>query len=70
LVAGTDRDNDDLLGDDGELFGAYPSIDSPLPVTVVDGQSPGNLDFALQELVTVQSLGTGSPVRRTFRLLQ
>ncbi|MFT4511922.1 MAG: serine protease [Planctomycetota bacterium] len=68
LVAGTDRDNDDFLGDEGELFGAYPSIDTPLPVAVIDGQGPGDLDFALQELVTVQSLGASSPARRTFRL--
>lgn len=68
LVAGTDRDNDDLLGDEGELFGAYPSIDQPQPVQVVAGQNPGNLDFGLQELVTVQTLANPSTVR-TFRRL-
>ncbi len=70
LVAGTDRDNDDILGDEGELFGAFPSTDTPVWVEVVDGQAPGDLNFALQELATVQSLGPAGGTRRTFRLLK
>lgn len=69
LVAGTDRDNDDFLGDDGELFGAYPNLDTPTPIEIVADQNPGNLDFTLQELVTVQSLGLNNPANRTFRRL-
>jgi len=68
LVAGTDRDNDDVLGDEGELFGAYPSIDTPQPVVVLEGQSAGDLSFGLQELATVQTLG-GSNSARTYRRL-
>jgi len=67
LVAGTDRDNDDFLGDEGELFGAYPSIDTPIPVDVVAGQDLPNLGFGLQELATVQTLGNQNV--RTFRRL-
>ncbi len=68
LVAGTDRDDDDLLGDPGELFGAWPSLDRPLPVQVGPGQNPGRLDFGLQELATVQSLGL--PVAVGYRRLR
>lgn len=70
LVAGTDRDNDDFLGDEGELFGAFPSIDTPLPVEVFDGAGVASLDFALQELVTVQALSENQAPRRTYRRLE
>jgi len=59
LVAGTDRDNDDFLGDAGELFGAFPSLDQPIPVQIVGGRAATNLSFALQETVTVTSFGLG-----------
>ena len=67
LVAGTDRDNDDFLGDDGEIFGAWPDLDDPLPITVAGGSNQQNLDFSMQDLVTVQSTGTAG---RTFRRLR
>ena len=70
LVAGTDRNNDDVLGDAGELFGAYPSLDTPQIVTIVAGQNVGNLDFSLQELATVQTLGGSASSPRTFRRLR
>lgn len=70
LVAGTDRNNDDVLGDAGELFGAYPNIDSPLAVSVLEGENPSGLDFSLQELATVQSLGLPKAEGRTFRRLR
>ena len=34
LLAGTDRDNDGFIGDPGELFGAWPSLDAPQPVVI------------------------------------
>jgi serine protease len=68
LVAGTDRDNDDLLGDDGELFGAWPSLDAPLILELTGGENLSALDFSLQDLTTVLSLpATG---RRTYRRLR
>ncbi|HEB51887.1 MAG TPA: peptidase S8 [bacterium] len=73
LVAGTDRDNDDFLGDEGELFGAYPSIDVPIAVEVSTGASLADLQFGLQELATLQSLGLGTAetasAETTFRRL-
>lgn len=68
LVAGTDRDNDDLLGDEGELFGAWPSLDNPQPIALEAGVNRGALDFALQELAAVQSLGQSD--RPSFRRLR
>ncbi|MCB9877561.1 MAG: S8 family serine peptidase [Planctomycetes bacterium] len=71
LVAGTDRDDDGLLGDEGELFGAFPSLDSPLSITVVGGQNPPSVEFSLQELATVATLGIGAGDEvRTFRRLR
>jgi serine protease len=57
LVAGTDRDNDQFLGDQGELFGAWPDLDDPQPITIVGGVNNTNLSFGMQDLVTVQSAG-------------
>ncbi len=68
LVAGTDRDGDDFLGDAGELFGAWPSLDDPRPITVVGGVNDTDIEFGMQDLVTVQSAGITSG--RAFRRLQ
>ncbi|HLU39167.1 MAG TPA: S8 family serine peptidase [Planctomycetota bacterium] len=59
LVAGTDRDNDDFIGDEGELFGIWPSNDSPQVLTLTGNPSLlQGLDFSLQ-LQSVQ-LSTGA----------
>lgn len=51
LVAGTDRDNDGLIGDDGELFGIWPNSDSPALVDVAsDATNLQGLDFALEPM--------------------
>ncbi len=65
LVAGTDRDNDGLIGDAGELFGAWPNLDDVLPVTVAGGVNNVDLEFGMQDLATVQSAGGAGA--RTFR---
>ena len=57
LVAGTDRDNDGLLGDAGELFGAWPSLDDPQAITIAAGNNTTGLDFGMQELATMMSVG-------------
>ena len=67
LVAGTDRDNDDLLGDAGELFGAWPSIELPQVLSLTGG-ARSDLEFGLQELTTV--LGVGQDGARTYRRLR
>ncbi|MCK5944230.1 MAG: S8 family serine peptidase, partial [Planctomycetes bacterium] len=67
LVAGTDRDNDDFLGDEGELFGAYPDLDRPIAVELLTGETLSTVEFGLQELATVQSLGLGQAPQQLFR---
>lgn len=69
LVAGTDRDNDDFLGDAGELFGAWPDLDDPQTITVVGGVNSSDLEFGMQDLVTVTSNTNGSVRGRSIRRL-
>jgi len=67
LVAGSDRDNDDLLGDPGELFGAWPNLDTRLSIQVTDAGALTGLDFALRELVVIQSSNPAGFVARRLR---
>jgi len=43
IFAGTDSNNDFFLGDPGEAFGAYLTLDQPVPLTISDDR--GGLDF-------------------------
>jgi serine protease len=43
IFAGTDSNNDIFLGDPGEAFGAYLTLDQPVPITISADQ--GGLDF-------------------------
>jgi serine protease len=43
IFAGTDSNNDFFLGDPGEAFGAYLTLDQPVPITISDDLS--GLDF-------------------------
>lgn len=43
IFAGTDSNNDLFLGDPGEAFGAYLTLDQPVSLTISDGQA--GLDF-------------------------
>ena len=43
IFAGTDSNNDLFLGDPGEAFGAYLTLDQPVPINISDDQ--GGLDF-------------------------
>ena len=43
IYAGTDSNNDLFLGDPGEAFGAYLTLDQPIPITVSDDRD--GLDF-------------------------
>ena len=69
LVAGTDRDNDDFLGDAGELFGAWPDLDDPRAITIVRGVNSTDLEFGMQDLVTVTSASAGGVRGREIRRL-
>ncbi|MBL9079701.1 MAG: S8 family serine peptidase [Planctomycetes bacterium] len=68
LVAGTDRDNDGLIGDDGELFGAWPGLEQPIVLSLAGGENLSSLDFNLQELATVLAAPAGG--RQTYRRLR
>lgn len=57
LVAGTDRDRDGLIGDEGELFGIWPSSDAPLVLSVSTPGTLTGLDFTLQLRSVQQSVG-------------
>lgn len=70
LVAGTDRDDDDVLGDAGELFGAYPSLDQPIAIELLTGATLASVEFGLEELATVQTLGTPEPAGPRYSLLR
>ncbi len=71
LVAGTDRDNDNEIGDDGELFGAWPSLDDVAPLPVVGGEDLLGLEFGLQEFEVVgQSAGGRRLGTATLRRLR
>jgi serine protease len=48
LGGGTDVDEDWILGDNGELFGLYPSSDASQIITVTAGQTLVGADFHLQ----------------------
>ena len=65
LVAGTDRDNDDFIGDEGELFGIWPSTDSPLILSLATPGTFTGLNFPLQLRSRQQSVGGGkfTPIR-------
>jgi len=43
IFAGTDSNNDFFIGDPGEAFGAYLTLDQPVSITISDNQ--GGLDF-------------------------
>ncbi|MBK8100665.1 MAG: S8 family serine peptidase [Planctomycetes bacterium] len=67
LFAGTDRDDDGFLGDEGELFGAWPNLDTRLQLGIDGGQNLTGLDFSLRELVVISSTrpaGLPGPLRR------
>ncbi len=53
IFAGTDSDNDFLIGDSGEAFGAYKTVDQPVAV-VISGNTSG-LDFDTSFDVTLPS---------------
>ena len=69
LVAGTDRDIDGFIGDPGELFGAWPSLDAPQVVTITAGNNVTGRDFAMEELATMMSVGQQAPGRMVIARL-
>ncbi len=68
IGAGTDRNDDGFINDDGELFGMWPLLDSPLELSIPAGTNVTGLDFPLQELGT-SPLGSQGSSRRMMRRL-
>lgn len=66
IGAGTDRNDDGFINDDGELFGMWPLLDSPLLLSIPGDSSLGGLDFPLEEL-GASPLGNQSGGRRMLR---
>jgi serine protease len=53
IFAGTDSNNDLFLGDPGEAFGAYLTLDQPVPITISDDRA--DLDFSTNFDVSLPS---------------
>ncbi|MBI9082121.1 MAG: S8 family serine peptidase [Desulfobacterales bacterium] len=56
VYAGTDSDNDGIIGGTGEAIGAYLSLEDPNTVTV--GNNLSNIDFATQINTSLPAAGT------------
>lgn len=60
LIAGSDMDNDNYIGDAGEAFGAYLSLDNPILLEISGSRS--NLDIVTSyRLALPGSLTSGQP---------
>jgi serine protease len=58
IFAGSDRDNDGFIDNDGESFGAYSSLDQITMVTVADDRN--DLDFATDLKVSLPAPASAS----------
>jgi len=54
IIAGSDRNNNYVLGDGGEAFGAYPNMDQLVEIKVTDIHI-NNLDFTTNLLLSISS---------------
>ena len=52
VIAGSDRNNDDYIGDGGEAFGAYPDVNQTVTINVTN-RSITNLDFTTNLLLSI-----------------
>ncbi|RMF94148.1 MAG: hypothetical protein D6734_08450 [Candidatus Schekmanbacteria bacterium] len=59
IVAGTDRDNDFLICDEGEACGFYPTSDQPIPVFIDNGDDITDIDFPIEEDLSFQRKESG-----------
>jgi serine protease len=63
IFAGTDSDNDLIIGDAGEAFGVYQTVDQPIAVVI--SRNTSGLDFISSFDVTLPShLTAGEPFNR------
>jgi len=54
IYAGTDRNDDGVICEDGDLCGALPSLSQPQIVTLTPGQQLGNINFSVAQRVLQQ----------------
>ncbi|OGL46418.1 MAG: hypothetical protein A2149_00080 [Candidatus Schekmanbacteria bacterium RBG_16_38_11] len=57
VIAGTDRNNDGFICDDGEACGAYPTLTDPQLVSVKANQDTQNISFEVIEQFSILSSG-------------
>ena len=63
IFAGTDSDNDNVIGDAGEAFGAYKTVDQPVRIEI--STDSDGLDFTTGFDITVPAQQTGEiPLNR------
>ncbi len=65
LIGGTDIDNDGFIGDRGELFGVYPSLQAPGTINIHEDDVLTGRDFSIRFIGLPVSAGSAkdSPVR-------
>ncbi len=68
LYAGTDRDDDGLICDLGELCGALPSPIEATSITLSAGEHSQNVDFAVGELIFQSQATTAGPLQEGIPL--
>lgn len=59
LIAGSDMDNDNYIGDAGEAFGAYLSLDNPTLLEIGDNRS--GLDMVTSFRLSLSGTASGTP---------
>jgi serine protease len=64
IFAGSDSDNDLLIGDEGEAFGAYQTVDQPTLITVSGNLSGLDFSTGFEFTLPPNSLSPGSPAGR------
>jgi serine protease len=69
IFAGTDSNNDFFLGDPGEAFGAYLTLDQPVPITISDDLDgldfTSNFDVSFPSRLDAAELPDRPTLRRT-----
>lgn len=66
IVAGTDRDNDFIICDEGEACGFYPTSDQPIVIQLNNGDSLTGINFIIEEDLSFQAKGA---FKKDFKLI-
>lgn len=68
IYAGTDRDDDGYICEEGDLCGALPSRLEPATITLGESQNLTNIDFAVARLILQQQTGEPSAMPAPKRI--